>query len=114
MRVFFWITVALLVAIAGCTTASHGGNAVMVGSDATQGGDRRAGASVYAANCASCHGEHGAGGGVGPSLRDESRRMNFETVASWIEDPEPPMPKLYPSPLNGTEVRDVAAYVQTL
>lgn len=78
------------------------------------GGDKKAGARLFAANCASCHGAQGAGGGIGPSLRDESRRMNFETLASWIEDPEPPMPKLYPVPLSDEQVRDVAAYVQTL
>lgn len=40
--------------------------------------------------------------------------MNYATLVSWIEDPEPPMPKLYPSPLSARQVRDVAAYVLTL
>jgi mono/diheme cytochrome c family protein len=115
MRIIVPIAAALLAAAtSACTTATHGGNAVVVGSGATLGGDKKAGASVFAAHCESCHGPQGAGGGVGPSLRGESRRMNFEAVASWIEDPQPPMPKLYPDQLSDQQVRDVAAYVQTL
>lgn len=115
MRITIRLAAALLAAaLSACTTATHGGNAVVVGTGATLGGDKKAGAAVFAANCASCHGPEGAGGDVAPSLRDESRRMNFETVASWIEDPQPPMPKLYPQQLSDQQVRDVAAYVQTL
>ncbi|HEY6450880.1 MAG TPA: cytochrome c [Candidatus Cybelea sp.] len=108
------ISAALALLLGACTTASYGGNAVAVGAGATEGGDKKAGAKLFSAYCASCHGAQGAGGGVGPSLRDESRRMNFETLASWIEDPEPPMPKLYPGQLNRNQTRDIAAYVQTL
>lgn len=115
MRIRLGLGAALLAAVfVACTTATHGGNAVAVGSGATIGGDKEAGAAVFAANCAACHGSLGAGGDVGPSLRGESRRMDFETVASWIEDPQPPMPRLYPSQLSDQQVRDVAAYVQTL
>lgn len=115
MRIRLGLGAGLLAAILGaCTTATHGGNAVAVGSGATIGGDKKAGAAVFAANCAACHGAQGVGGEIGPSLRGESRRMNFETVASWIEDPQPPMPRLYPGQLSVQQVRDVAAYVQTL
>jgi ubiquinol-cytochrome c reductase cytochrome c subunit len=106
--------VLLALVLGACTTASYGGAGAQVGTRAALGGDKKIGEKLFAANCASCHGPQGAGGGIGPSLRDESRRMNFETVASWLEDPEPPMPKLYPQPLNGRQVRDIAAYVQTL
>lgn len=104
----------LALVLGACTTASYGGTDAQAGSGATTGGDKKIGARLFSANCASCHGAQGAGGGVGPSLRDESRRMNSETLASWIQDPEPPMPRLYPRPLNDEQVRDVAAYVQTL
>ncbi|HEX3672373.1 MAG TPA: cytochrome c [Candidatus Cybelea sp.] len=103
----------LACALAACTTASYGGNGVDAGTAATQGGDRKAGERLFAANCASCHGAGGAGG-IAPSLRGESLRMNYATLVSWIEDPEPPMPKLYPSPLSERQVRNVAAYVLTL
>ncbi len=98
----------------GCTTASYGSSATAVGPGATLGGDRKSGAGVFAQNCASCHGAQGSGGGVGPSLRDESRRMDFGTLVSWIEDPEPPMPRLFPGQLTKRQVRDVAAYVLSL
>lgn len=50
----------------------------------------------------------------GPSLRGESARMNFATTVSWIQDPMPPMPKLYPGALSDAEVHDIAAYVQSI
>lgn len=76
--------------------------------------NREAGAAIFAANCQACHGAAGIGGTVGPSLQRESERMNYETTVSWIEDPEPPMPHLYPKPLTPKQVRDVAAYVNSL
>jgi len=106
------ILVAL--ALAACTTATYQANAVAVGPGATLGGDRDAGARIFAAHCASCHGPQGGGGGIGPSLRDESRRLDSDALPGWIKDPEPPMPALYPNPLSERDVRDVAAYVESL
>lgn len=114
MRIAPTLVVLLSIAVSGCTTASYGGNDAIAGTGATAGGDKKVGAKIFASNCATCHGPEGAGGGVGPSLRGESQRMNYETAASWIEDPEPPMPLLYPRPLDDQQVRDVSAYVQTL
>ena len=56
----------------------------------------------------------GREGGVGPSLRDEQARQNYDATVAWIENPLPPMPKLFPSPVSEESVRDVAAYVQSL
>ncbi|MBV9276936.1 MAG: cytochrome c [Candidatus Eremiobacteraeota bacterium] len=64
-------------------------------------------------NCAACHGA-AATGGVGPALRNEKSRKNFAQAIAWIKHPQPPMPKLYPSPLSEKDVRDVAAYVESL
>ncbi|MBV8530256.1 MAG: cytochrome c [Candidatus Eremiobacteraeota bacterium] len=107
-------TLALISTLAACTTATHQANAVSAGTGATLGGDRTAGSRVFVANCATCHGAGGTGGTVGPSLRGESQRMDFGGLVSWIEDPQPPMPKLYPKFLTSAQVRDVAAYVQSL
>ncbi len=71
------------------------------------------GAQVFAQNCASCHGAHGAGG-FGPSLLNEIRRKNLAQTEDWIENPAPPMPKLYPGTLSESEVHDVAEYVESL
>lgn len=69
---------------------------------------------VFHQNCSVCHGASGTEGGVGPSLRDEKTRKNYDMTLAWIKDPAPPMPKLFPSPLSEQEVDDVAAYVQSL
>ena len=78
-------------------------------------GDKENGKLVFQANCATCHGATGVEGGVvGPSLRSENARMDYAATVSWIEDPQPPMPHLYPKVLTAQEVRDVAAYVESL
>jgi mono/diheme cytochrome c family protein len=77
-------------------------------------GDRSRGAEVFRANCAMCHTVNGVAGGVGPSLQNEKQRKNYDQTVAWIESPDPPMPKLYPSPLSLKDVEDVAAYVMSL
>lgn len=108
------LVAAVLLALAACSTVSTQANAVTAGTGATEGGDRTAGARVFAANCATCHGANGVGGSVGPSLRGEAQRMPYGALVSWVEDPQPPMPRLYPQFLSESEVRDVAAYVASL
>lgn len=107
---------ALLLALAACGGGASTSQAgIAQGAGAMESADRRAGSEVFAANCAVCHGATGVEGGtLGPSLRHESERMSFGATASWIEDPQPPMPHLYPKVLTGEEVRDVAAYVDSL
>jgi ubiquinol-cytochrome c reductase cytochrome c subunit len=77
-------------------------------------GDVSHGSSIFSANCASCHGANGSGGGIGPKLVGEKSRKNYQATVAWIKNPQPPMPKLYPSPLSEKDVDDVAAYVQSL
>lgn len=108
------LVLAFLLLLGGCTTASVQEQEAGAGAGATIGGDRVAGARDFAANCEICHGLGGDGGAVGISLHHEFNRMDFGTLASWIEDPEPPMPRLYPKFLTKQEVRDLAAYVESL
>ena len=77
-------------------------------------GDPVHGKAVFNTNCATCHGADGRAGGVGPPLIDENKRQNLQRTIVWIENPNPPMPKLYPSPLSERAVEDVAAFVQTI
>ncbi len=77
-------------------------------------GDPQHGGAIFSQNCASCHGAQGAGGGIGPRLKGEKSRKNYQQAITWIKNPQPPMPKLYPSPLSESDVNDVAAYVETL
>jgi len=71
------------------------------------------GADLFAKNCAVCHGAAGAGG-EGPSLKNERARKSLIQAEAWIENPVPPMPKLYPGTLSAQDVGDVAAYVEAL
>lgn len=69
---------------------------------------------IYEAQCQACHGAAGEGGPVGPALRDERARRSVRRIEAVVRDPDPPMPKLYPSRLTRSDVRDVTSYVESL
>lgn len=106
------LLVAACVLAAGCAQkgAQSAGSTAPAG--ATVGNTGRGG-QIFRSNCSVCHSTSG-GSGVGPSLEHESKRRNYEQTVAWIMQPDPPMPKLYPSPLSEKDVQDVAAYVQSL
>jgi len=77
-------------------------------------GNATAGAAVFAANCASCHGAGGKNGQVGPQLAGVGLKPG--QVAYMVRNPQgvdkdSGMPKL---PLTDKQVADVAAYVASL
>ena len=49
-----------------------------------------------------------------PALKSERQRKNLAQAITWIENPAPPMPKLYPNPLSQSQVEAVAKYIETL
>ncbi len=51
---------------------------------------------------------------MGPTLIHESTRKNMQQAVQWIKNPLPPMPKLYPGTLSAQDVRDLAAFVESL
>ncbi len=109
------VAAALAALLAACAPAvSEKTNTAAATPAAVVNGDKENGRLVYQNNCATCHGASGVEGGVGPSLRHENARMDYAATVSWIQDPRPPMPHLYPKILTMNEVRDVAAYVQSL
>jgi ubiquinol-cytochrome c reductase cytochrome c subunit len=71
------------------------------------------GASIYAAHCAACHGQSGEGA-VGPTLIGISGRFQTADIEARIREPSGIMPRLFPTPLNAEDVRDVARYVASL
>jgi mono/diheme cytochrome c family protein len=85
-----------------------------VAGNAQSSGNAAAGKKIFSANCSACHGQTGAEGGVGPSLKNETKRKNLAGIVAWIKNPQPPMPKLYPSPLSASDVNNVAAYVASI
>lgn len=81
---------------------------------AIPGADLARGKAVYEAQCAACHGARGTGGAIGPSLQNERTRRSYAAVYAIVRDPAPPMPKLYPSRITHSDLRDVSAYVESL
>jgi mono/diheme cytochrome c family protein len=73
-------------------------------------GDTGRGATLYAEECAICHGARGEGG-VGPSLKNLSARRDIASTEAWIKDPSPRMPKFFPTALSAQDVNDVASFV---
>ena len=106
-------------AAASTATASESGAKLPIPlaklpSQTVAAGNASAGAQVFAANCASCHGEGGKNGSVGPSLAGAGLKAG--QVAYMIRHPQgvdkdSSMP---PLPLTDKQVADVAAYVSSL
>jgi mono/diheme cytochrome c family protein len=86
---------------------------IAAGTPQSGGANAAHGKRVHADNCAVCHGASGEGS-AGPPLQGERDHKNVAQVAAFVKDPQPPMPKLYPTPLSDADVRDVAAYVESL
>ncbi|MEN9220890.1 MAG: cytochrome c [Thermostichus sp. BF3_bins_97] len=69
------------------------------------------GASLFALNCAACHGEE-ADGRVGPSLRGVSSRRSERFIIQQVTSGNtPPMPQFQPDP---QEMADLISYLKTL
>jgi mono/diheme cytochrome c family protein len=111
----FTLMLTVTALLLGACSSVSGTNAAVATGGGERAGDRDRGRQVYKMNCAVCHGATGAEGGpIGPSLRGERERLDFSATVAWIEDPQAPMPKLYPKLLSKQQVLDVAAYVQHL
>jgi mono/diheme cytochrome c family protein len=107
------IAVLALAVLADCNAVSESGTAIVAGK-AQRAGDSKRGALVFASTCAACHAAGGVGGNRGPSLQGERDRLDYAALVSWVEDPQPSMPKQYPKTLSDQDVLDVASYVDTL
>jgi mono/diheme cytochrome c family protein len=71
------------------------------------------GAQSFAGNCASCHGEGGAGG-FGPALTNLAARKDKRALDDIIRKPPPPMPPLYPAMLSDQDVTEIVAYLNSV
>jgi cytochrome c551 len=72
-------------------------------------GDAARGDAVFEANCSSCHGPKGAGGGVGPALAGTG--LDATTVATVVQQGRGVMPA---GIVTGQEQADVVAYVVSI
>jgi mono/diheme cytochrome c family protein len=78
-------------------------------SAAVVAGDAARGETLFAENCASCHGEGGAGGGVGPTLAGSG--VEREDARATIENGSGIMPA---GLVEGQDLEDVLAYLETI
>jgi mono/diheme cytochrome c family protein len=113
MRFFALAALVLFCGVTGCShrTPAPAATHAPATPEPIAIGNQGHGADIFRANCAICHTANGAAAGVGPSLTGEKKRKNYEQTVTWIENPDPPMPKLS---LSEHDVADVAAYVQSL
>ena len=72
-------------------------------------GDAARGETLFEENCASCHGDAGAGGGVGPTLAGSG--VAREDAQATIENGSGIMPA---DLVSGQELSDVLAYLETI
>jgi mono/diheme cytochrome c family protein len=72
-------------------------------------GDPQRGAAIFASTCASCHGQAGRGGGIGPRLAGAP--ISIFTVKAQIDAGGGAMP---PGLVTGRREEDVLAYVAAL
>jgi cytochrome c550 len=72
-------------------------------------GDADRGSTLFADNCARCHGEGGAGGGIGPALAGND--VSLAEARAAIENGRGVMPA---DLVEGEELEDVLAYLSTI
>lgn len=68
------------------------------------------GESVFSSNCASCHGQEGTGGNVGPDLQQSSTAEDQSAVEEVVRNGQGTMPPFEGS-LSDEEITAVAEYV---
>jgi mono/diheme cytochrome c family protein len=80
------------------------------GKEEASGGDAAAGASIFAENCAGCHGEDGHGGPGGPDLTTMPLAQTEEGTVEQVTNGGGGMPA-FGEQLSEQEISDVATFV---
>ncbi len=68
--------------------------------------------SLYAANCAGCHGDNRQGGAGGPSLVDIAQRRTADQVTQMINEGNGRMPA-FGAAMDGSAVKEIVEYLTT-
>jgi alcohol dehydrogenase (cytochrome c) len=90
------------------TGVGHAGETPSDSSSAA--GNAKAGESVFADNCSSCHGSAGEGGNGGPDLTSRPGAANVKNVEAQVSNGGGGMPA-FKDNLTAEQIGDVAAYV---
>jgi PQQ-dependent dehydrogenase (methanol/ethanol family) len=72
------------------------------------------GRSLYRASCSFCHGTEGRNV-RGVDMQTEKDRKSDQELVEWIKNPSPPMPKVFPEPLDAddeADIRDIVAFLR--
>ena len=72
-------------------------------------GDSYRGETIFSTTCAGCHGQAGAGGGIGPKLSGAA--ISLAALKAQIDNGGGAMP---PSLVSGAREADVLAYLSTI
>ena len=72
-------------------------------------GDSYRGETIFSTTCAGCHGQEGAGGGIGPKLAGAA--ISLASVKAQIDNGGGAMP---PKLVTGAQEADVLAYLSTI
>jgi alcohol dehydrogenase (cytochrome c) len=80
--------------------------AAAAASGAAAGTPVERGREVYQHHCLGCHASDGTGI-AGFSLKNLKVRMNRDQLIAWIRKPRPPMPRVFPEPLDEGDLRDL-------
>jgi alcohol dehydrogenase (cytochrome c) len=71
------------------------------------GPDSVRGKGLFLSMCIACHGSDGKAID-GFDLSTIKSRMNFSQLITWLKAPAPPMPRVFPEPLDADDQRDIA------
>jgi mono/diheme cytochrome c family protein len=97
-------TVAAAVALLGAILAGCGSG--------DSGRPSASGATLYASNCARCHGVEGGGGGVGPSLVDVAATFpDIDNQITFVSNGGGGMPR-FGDLLSDADIREVVTYTR--
>jgi alcohol dehydrogenase (cytochrome c) len=91
-------------------TKTDAGGSDNGGKAATTAGDAGAGKSVFADNCATCHGAKGTGGNGGPDLTSIPSAKDLAAVSTQVTNGGGGMPA-FKGQLSAKQIADVSAYV---
>ena len=112
-----WIAL-LAICISGSAPRAHAQEAAATapaasGAASSPGPDLAGGRRAFQRYCSVCHGTRGEGG-LGPPLQGVSTRLTSEQIRHQIIEPRGSMPRLYPSPIDGSSLGDLLAFLGRL